>query len=324
MIAIGFAQLVERRTPGFVLRDPALRVLPAPHIVEQLLHRAARVVGDDLRAAGVVAVLGGVADRVAHVVQPALVDQVDDQLQLVEALEVRDLGLVAGFDERLEAGLDERAHAAAQHRLLAEQIGLGFLGERCLDDAGAHDADALGVRQRQRARLARRVLLDREQRRRPGALDEQLADAVARRLRGDHRDVEIGARRDRAEADVEAVREHQHVARLQVRLDLLTVDLPLHVIGDENHHDVGPRRDLAHLADRETRRLRFRARTARRRQADANAHAAVFQIQRMRVPLRAVPDDSDLASANQREVGVVVVIHRGHERNSLFRELANW
>ena len=44
--------------------------------------------GDDLRPARVVAVLGGVADRVAHVVEPALIDQVDDQLQLVQALEV--------------------------------------------------------------------------------------------------------------------------------------------------------------------------------------------------------------------------------------------
>ena len=81
----------------------------------------ARLGGDDARAAGVVAVLGGVAHRVAHVVEAAAVHQVDDQLELVQALEVGDLGLVAGLDQRLEARLDERADAAAQHGLLAER-----------------------------------------------------------------------------------------------------------------------------------------------------------------------------------------------------------
>ena len=62
----------------------------------------ARLVVHDARTARVVAVLGRVGDRVTHPRQAALVDQVHDQLQLVQALEVRDLRLVAGRDERLE------------------------------------------------------------------------------------------------------------------------------------------------------------------------------------------------------------------------------
>ena len=61
-----------------------------------------------IRAGLVVAVLGGVADRVAHVGEAALVDQVDDQLHLVQALEIGHLGRVAGLDQRLVAGLDQR------------------------------------------------------------------------------------------------------------------------------------------------------------------------------------------------------------------------
>ena len=117
-----------------------------------LPHGLPGLLGDDSRPGGVVAVLGGVADRVAHVVQAAAVDQVDDQLQLVQALEVGDLRLVAGVDQRLEAGLHQRADAAAEHGLLAEQIGLGLLREGRLDDAGAGDADAPC---RRRARAAR-------------------------------------------------------------------------------------------------------------------------------------------------------------------------
>ena len=97
--------------------------------------------------AGVIAELGRVGDAVAHVVQPALVDQVDDQLHLVDALEVGHFGLIAGLDERLETGLHQRADAAAEHGLLAEKIGLGLFGDRRLDDAGAGAADAFGVGQ---------------------------------------------------------------------------------------------------------------------------------------------------------------------------------
>ena len=67
--------------------------------------------------------------------EAALADQVDDQLQLVEALVVGDLGLVAGLDERLEAGLHELGDAAAEHGLLAEEVGLGLLREGRLDHA---------------------------------------------------------------------------------------------------------------------------------------------------------------------------------------------
>ena len=62
-----------------------------------------------------------------HLGEAALVDQVDDQLQLVQAFEIGDLGLVAGLDQRLEPGVDQLGRAAAEHGLLAEQIGLGLL-----------------------------------------------------------------------------------------------------------------------------------------------------------------------------------------------------
>ena len=92
--------------------------------------------------------------------EPALADQVDDQLQLVQALVVRDLGLVAGLDERLEAGADELGHAAAEDGLLAEEVGLGLLRERRLDHPGARGADRRPVRERELERLAARVLRD--------------------------------------------------------------------------------------------------------------------------------------------------------------------
>ena len=72
-----------------------------------------------------------------------------------------DLGLVAGLDQRLEPGLHERGEAAAQHDLLAEQVGLGLLLERRLEHAGAGAADGVGVRQRELLGLAGGVLAPR-------------------------------------------------------------------------------------------------------------------------------------------------------------------
>ena len=77
---------------------------------------------------------------------PLLVHEVDDQLQLVQALEVGRLGLVAGVDQRLEAGGHQRGQAAAEHHLLAEEVGLGLLVEGGVEHAGPGGAD--GVRRR--------------------------------------------------------------------------------------------------------------------------------------------------------------------------------
>jgi hypothetical protein len=54
---------------------------------------------------------------------------------------------------------------------------------------------------------------------------------------------------DLVEVDVEAVREEQRVAGLEVRRDLLAVDGALHLVGQQDHHEVaglGGLGDLEH------------------------------------------------------------------------------
>ena len=107
---------------------------------------------------------------VPHVAQAALVDQVDDQLDLVDALEVGDLRLIAGLDQRLEAGLDQGREAAAEDDLLAEQVGLGLFLEGRFEDAGAGAADAVAPGQGDLLGVAGGVLLDGDQARHAAAL----------------------------------------------------------------------------------------------------------------------------------------------------------
>src|SRR5437016_1881573 len=103
-----------------ILFDPRRRKGPVSHFLEELSHRRPRIIGDDARSGDVVAVLGGIRNGVAHVIQSALVEEVDDQFQLVHALEVRDLGLITRFDEGVEAGFHQRGYTPTEHRLFAE------------------------------------------------------------------------------------------------------------------------------------------------------------------------------------------------------------
>src|SRR5690606_20824459 len=123
-------------------------------LVEDAAHLLLGLGVDQPVTAGVAAVLGGVRDGPVHLRDAALVHEVDDELHLVQALEVGHLRLVAGLDQGLEARLDQLGDAAAEHRLLTEQVGLGLLLEGGLQRARPGAADRLGVRQGERPGVA--------------------------------------------------------------------------------------------------------------------------------------------------------------------------
>src|SRR5207302_3968874 len=96
--------------------------------------------------------------------------------------------------------------------LLAEQVGLGLVLERGLDDAGAGAADALRVRQRERPALALGILVDRDQARHALTVDELTANQMTRALGSDHADSDVGRWLDQIEVDVQTVSEEQRIA----------------------------------------------------------------------------------------------------------------
>ena len=151
VLGFGFAEGHKFLAAGVLVGEEALGEAAVLDLGEDLLHGLAALGVDDARAADVVAPLGGIGDGVAHVGQAAAIDEIDDQLELVQALEVGALGLIAGLDQRLKAGLDERADAAAEHRLLAEEVGLGLFLVSGFKHSGARAADALEVAEGQSA-----------------------------------------------------------------------------------------------------------------------------------------------------------------------------
>ena len=201
--------------PRGVFGDPLLGELALLDFLEDLAHLLLRLVVDDARAARQVTVLGRVGDELVHLGEAAFVQQVDDELQLVQALVVGDFGLIAGFDQRFETLEHQIAGAAAQHGLFAEQIRLGLFREGRLEHAAARAADAVTVGERLGERIAGRVLVDGDQRRHAAALLVLAAHEIAGTLGRDQHHVEILARLDLLEVDVEAVREQQRRALLQ-------------------------------------------------------------------------------------------------------------
>ena len=314
VVAVLRPEALELGAAGLVLGDPAGGEGAVLDLGEDCPHRGADALVDDPRPGDVVPVLGGVADAEAHEVEAAAVHQVHDQLQLVHRLEVGELGLVAGLDERLEGHLHEGRRAAAEDALLAEEVGLGLLGEGRLEDAGPRVAEPAGVGEDAGAGGPGGVLVDGEEGRHAAAALVDGADEVAGALGGDHPDVDALGRGDPAVADVEAVGEQDERARLQVRGDLRVPGRLLGGVGDRDHDDVGSGHGRARVEHPEAGLLGDRAALRRRRQADDDADARLAQVQRVGVALAAEADDRDGLAGERRRVRVRVVVHLRRHR----------
>src|SRR5207253_1410615 len=277
---------------GRVFADPLARELAALHFLEHLAHLVLHALIDDARTAGEIAVLGGLADELMHLGEPTLVQQVDDQLQLVQALVVGNLGLIARLHEGLEALHHELGGAAAQHRLLAEQIRLGLLGKAGLEHPAARAADAVRVGEGACVRLAAGILGDREQTRHAAPLAVLAADQVAGSLGGDKHHVEIRARFDLAEMDVEAVREQQRGAALEALPDAL-VEILLRQVRHQHGDHVRPGHGEGGLGDLEAVAARFLPAHPALAHTDHDVAAAVLEVQGVSPPLAAVAEDGD-------------------------------
>src|SRR5262249_37867226 len=119
MIRLALADGEEARAVRLVLEDPFARELARLDLAEDLPHLDLGLVAHDAWAAGVAAVPRGMGHGVAHVGEAPLVEEVDDELHLVHALEVGALGLIARFAQRLEGRLDGVRPPATERGLLA-------------------------------------------------------------------------------------------------------------------------------------------------------------------------------------------------------------
>ena len=155
------------------------------------------------------------------------------------AFEVGDLRLVAGLNQGLKARLDEGRHPTTEHALLPEKVGLRLFLEGGLKHPGSGASDALGVSEGPFQGLAGGVLLHRYQTGHPGPPLVFPAHQMTGAFGGHHGDVHVRRGDDLAEVDVEAVGEHEHLARGKMGPYGLLVDLGLDLVRHQDHDDVG-------------------------------------------------------------------------------------
>jgi hypothetical protein len=112
------------------------------------------------------------------------------------------------------------------------------------------------------------------------------------------------------------VREHQHVAVLQVGRDVLGVHLAVRRVREHAHDHIGLADGVRGIEDAEPYLLGLRAARRSGSEADPHVEPAVLQVLGVRVPLRPVPEDRDLLVGQYAGVGVLLVVDRGHRRSS--------
>ena len=250
-----------------------------------MTHCVFGVFGDDLRAADIFAVFRVVRDRIIHVGDTAFIDQINDQLEFVQALKVRHFWRVTRFNERFVTGFDQLNGAATQNRLFAEQIGLSLFAEIGFDDPSFAAAIGRRIRQRQSARLLRRILMHGDQVRHAATLRVGVAHGVAWGLRSNHPDVKVSAWDHAAVVNVETMRERERRARLDVRLDVVGVNRTDLLVRQQHHDHVGGFDGFSHFGNLQARLLGLVPARSTFARANGDFAAAIVQVLRMGMTL---------------------------------------
>ena len=132
---------------------------------------------------------------------------------------------------------------------------------------------------------------------------------MPRALGGDHQHVEVRARLDQLEVDVEAVREQEGRTLLHVRAELVAVEVGLQLVRHQHHDHVGPFRGLGRRQALDAGGLDLLARRGAGLERDRHlGHAAVLEVVGVAEALAAIADDGDLLAFDQIQVGVGIVV----------------
>ena len=116
---------------------------------------------------------------------------------------------------------------------------------------------------------------------------------MAGSLGSDHGYVYICRRLDQTEVNVEAVSKHQHIAGLEVGLDVLLVHSGLLLIVDQDHDDISHLSCLSSIVNCESLRLSLSLGLGSLVKTYDDVASGLLEVERMRMALAAVADNSD-------------------------------
>ena len=137
----------------------------------------------------------------------------------------------------------------------------------------------------------------------------------------DHEYVDVRRRHYLLEVYIEPVRESERLARFEVGQYVLTVYLRLLLVGREYHYYVRLLRRFRRGENGQTRGFRALRRLRPVIQSDDDVHAAVFKVERVRMPLTAVAYDSYRLLFEMIEIAILAVEYLCHSRTLRFMML---
>ena len=135
MLGIAPACCLEAGLMHPVFQHPVAGKAARLNVLENPFHLGLCFRRDDPWAGDIFAIFSRVGNRVVHICDATLIDEIDDQLDFMQTLKIGHFRRIASLDQCLVTCLDQLDKTAAQDRLLTEQIGLALFLEGCLDDA---------------------------------------------------------------------------------------------------------------------------------------------------------------------------------------------
>ena len=237
----------------------------------------------------------------------------------MDALKVSVLRVVTSFHQGFKACLHQGANTAAQHTLLAKQVGFGFRFKGGFQNAGACAANAQRVSQSQLLSLAGGVLLHGNQARHAFALQIFAAHSVAGAFGRNHRHVHISRRLNQAKVDVEAVGKHQHIAGLQVGGNVFLIHFGLLFIVNQNHNNISLFGGFGRIINRKALSLRLGPGFAALVQTDNNLTTGIFQVFGVRMALGAIADNRNLLALQFCQITIFLIKNFPHSTKCLLK-----
>ena len=226
----------------------------------------------------------------------------------MENLEVGHLGLVSGFHEGFKSCLDQCRGAAAENGLLAEKIGLGLFLEGGLENSRACAADALGPCEGGLLGFAALVLIDGDEGGDALAFLILAADRMTGALRRNHDDVDVLRRLDRLEVNGKSVTEEQGMTGVEIRCDVLLVDLGDGEVGNGNEDHISLLYGLGSVKNFEAELLGDSAALALGIETYDDLDSALLEIEGMSVSLGTKADNGAGFSLEELQIGIFVSI----------------
>lgn len=297
------------RIVNATFQDEHLDVLADLDALENVAHDFARLLIDHFRTDHVLTILSIVRDEVVHVDDATFVHQVDDQLQLMQALKVGHFEHITNFDQHLEAHLHQLDGTTTQHDLFTEQIDFDFFTEVDLDHTTLSTTVGNHVRQGDITDLAELILINDDQRRHATALEVLGTHGMAGTLRNDHDHVQISAEHDLIIMHIETVDEDQHSTLLNVELDVVLVHLKDILVEQQDHDNIDQLHNLINLDHLDADNFDLEPKHATTAQTDHHVDTRITQILRMDVTLRTVTHDDNVLTLDQAQVNVLIVIN---------------